>query len=108
MDARGSCCSLSNNEQVFDTAAPIYNDALINAATFTLKVTTNPVLTLTLLMNDAQGKETLFGITHHLVRTLRQTLHTKFPTAPRQAFSNAPQTTTYTVMHVSYSCSENM
>ena len=33
------------------------------------------MLTLTLLTNDAHGNETLFGITHHLVRTLRQTLH---------------------------------
>ena len=48
---------------------------LLNAATFTLKLITNPVLTLTLLTNDAHGNETLFGITHHLVRTLRQTLH---------------------------------
>ena len=48
---------------------------LLNAATFTLKLITNPVLTLTLLTNDAHGNKTLFGITHHLVRTLRQTVH---------------------------------
>ena len=53
----------------------IYTMTLLNAATFTLKLITNPVLTLTLLTNDAHGNETLFGITHHVVRTLRQTLH---------------------------------
>ena len=60
-----------HNEQARLILLRLSTMTLLNAATFTLKLTTNPVLTL----NDAHGKEILFSITHHLVRTLRQTLH---------------------------------
>ena len=66
--------SLSHNQQAFDTAAPIYNDAL-KRSNFHAEINYEPSANTNSINKRRTRQRNTFGITHHFVRTLRQTLH---------------------------------